>query len=90
MAGQDQFELKFRLIDGTDIGPNSYPPVTTVATLKESILAQWPRGKAGGRPVCFTEKFFFLDVRKATEFHCELLTAASIELLAKEFVNVMT
>ncbi|MCO5566372.1 hypothetical protein L7F22_020049 [Adiantum nelumboides] len=48
MAGQDQFELKFRLTDGTDIGPNSYPPVTTVATLKESILAQWPRDNANG------------------------------------------
>ncbi|KAI5065905.1 hypothetical protein GOP47_0018529 [Adiantum capillus-veneris] len=48
MAAQDQLELKFRLIDGTDIGPSSYPPATTVATLKESILAQWPRDNANG------------------------------------------
>lgn len=48
MAGQDQLELKFRLHDGTDIGPNRYPPFTTVATLKENILAQWPRGLGNG------------------------------------------
>lgn len=48
MAGQDQLELKFRLHDGTDIGPNTYPPATTVATLKESILAQWPRESGNG------------------------------------------
>lgn len=48
MAGQDQLELKFRLHDGTDIGPNRYPPATTVATLKESILAQWPRESGTG------------------------------------------
>lgn len=44
MAGDDLVELKFRLYDGTDIGPNNYPPATTVANLKESILAQWPSG----------------------------------------------
>jgi hypothetical protein len=44
MAGDDLVELKFRLYDGTDIGPNNYAPATTVGTLKESILAQWPSG----------------------------------------------
>lgn len=44
MAGEDLVELKFRLYDGTDIGPNKYAPATTVSTLKESILAQWPSG----------------------------------------------
>lgn len=45
MAGvQDQLEIKFRLTDGSDIGPKSFPVATTVATLKESILAQWPKG----------------------------------------------
>lgn len=38
-------ELKFRLYDGTDIGPNMYALTTTVANLKESILAQWPKDK---------------------------------------------
>lgn len=44
MAGEDLVELKFRLADGTDIGPSKYSPATTVASLKEKILAQWPRG----------------------------------------------
>ncbi|CAM6004339.1 unnamed protein product [Sphagnum balticum] len=45
MAGDDLVELKFRLYDGTDIGPNKYAPASTVATLKESILSQWPQDK---------------------------------------------
>lgn len=45
MAGvQDQLEIKFRLTDGSDIGPKSFPAATSVVTLKESILAQWPKG----------------------------------------------
>ncbi|KAG4147591.1 hypothetical protein ERO13_D05G232400v2 [Gossypium hirsutum] len=45
MAGEDLVELKFRLADGTDIGPSKYSPATTVASLKEKILAQWPKDK---------------------------------------------
>lgn len=45
MAGEDLIELKFRLFDGTDIGPNKYDPSTTVASLKETILARWPQDK---------------------------------------------
>lgn len=49
MAGvQDQLEIKFRLTDGSDIGPKSFPVATSVATLKESILAQWPKEKEHG------------------------------------------
>lgn len=44
MAEEDLIELKFRLADGTDIGPNKYSPATTVASLKEKIIAQWPKG----------------------------------------------
>ncbi|KAM3286462.1 membrane-anchored ubiquitin-fold protein 2 [Capsicum chacoense] len=47
-AAQDQLEIKFRLIDGTDIGPKSFPAATSVATLKENILAQWPKEKDNG------------------------------------------
>ncbi|THG05061.1 hypothetical protein TEA_012867 [Camellia sinensis var. sinensis] len=44
MSGvQDQLEIKFRLIDGSDIGPKSFPAATSVANLKESILALWPK-----------------------------------------------
>lgn len=40
-----ELEIKFRLNDGSDIGPKSFPDATTVATLKETIVAQWPRGQ---------------------------------------------
>ncbi|KAM0936348.1 putative Ubiquitin-like domain-containing protein [Dioscorea sansibarensis] len=45
MAGEGWIELKFRLFDGTDIGPNKYDPSSSVASLKESILARWPQDK---------------------------------------------
>ncbi|XP_075640059.1 membrane-anchored ubiquitin-fold protein 6 [Castanea sativa] len=48
MASEDLIELKFRLADGTDIGPTKYGPATTVASLKEKILAQWPEEKENG------------------------------------------
>ena len=45
MAGVlDQLEIKFRLTDGSDIGPKTFPAATSVSTLKESVLAQWPKG----------------------------------------------
>ncbi|KAL6954709.1 MYND-type zinc finger protein mub1 [Sarracenia purpurea var. burkii] len=49
MSGvQDQLEIKFRLIDGSDIGPESFPAATSIARLKESLLAQWPKDKENG------------------------------------------
>ncbi|RRT39060.1 hypothetical protein B296_00036546, partial [Ensete ventricosum] len=45
MAGEDLIDVKFRLFDGTDIGPSKYDPTTTVASLKETILARWPQGE---------------------------------------------
>ncbi|KAK1306595.1 Membrane-anchored ubiquitin-fold protein 1 [Acorus calamus] len=45
---QEQLEIKFRLHDGSDIGPRKYSPATSVATLKESLLAQWPNEKEDG------------------------------------------
>ena len=44
MAGEDLIELKFRLADGTDIGPSKFSPTTTVASLKEKIISRWPKG----------------------------------------------
>lgn len=45
MSGvQEQVEIKFRLTDGTDIGPKNFAVATSVATLKESVIAQWPKG----------------------------------------------
>ncbi|XP_008780876.2 membrane-anchored ubiquitin-fold protein 3-like [Phoenix dactylifera] len=45
MADDDLIELKFRLFDGSDIGPDKYDPSTTVASLKEVVLARWPQDK---------------------------------------------
>lgn len=45
MPEEDLVELKFRLYDGTDIGPIRYSSAATVATLKERIIADWPRDK---------------------------------------------
>ncbi|ESQ27330.1 hypothetical protein EUTSA_v10019328mg [Eutrema salsugineum] len=43
MGDEDRIELKFRLADGTDIGPSKYSQYMTVASLKEKIIAQWPK-----------------------------------------------
>ncbi|XP_004489446.1 membrane-anchored ubiquitin-fold protein 2-like [Cicer arietinum] len=45
---QDQLEIKFRLSDGSDIGPKSFAAATSIATLKEIILTQWPKDKEYG------------------------------------------
>lgn len=46
--GGQLVELKFRLFDGTDLGPRKYATETTIATIKENILSQWPQGKENG------------------------------------------
>ncbi|XP_078444659.1 membrane-anchored ubiquitin-fold protein 6 precursor [Wolffia australiana] len=46
MAEEELIELKFRLFDGSDIGPDKYDPSTTVAALKEEIVSRWPQGKS--------------------------------------------
>ncbi|MQL80655.1 hypothetical protein Taro_013091, partial [Colocasia esculenta] len=43
MPEDDLVELKFRLYDGTDIGPMRYAASATVAMLKERVLSDWPR-----------------------------------------------
>ncbi|WVZ15551.1 hypothetical protein V8G54_013117 [Vigna mungo] len=45
---QDQLEIRFWLSDDSDIGPKSYSVATSIATLKESVLAQWPQDKDYG------------------------------------------
>ena len=43
---QETASLRFRLYDGTDIGPLSYPLSTTVGALKEALLREWPQARA--------------------------------------------
>ncbi|XP_042402812.1 membrane-anchored ubiquitin-fold protein 4-like [Zingiber officinale] len=45
MPEEDLIELRFRLYDGSDIGPICYSSSSTVAMLKERIIAEWPRDK---------------------------------------------
>ncbi|KAF8378042.1 hypothetical protein HHK36_029375 [Tetracentron sinense] len=45
MPDEDLVELKFRLYDGSDIGPIRYSSAYTVEMLKERIVAEWPRDK---------------------------------------------
>eukprot|EP00850_Spirogloea_muscicola_P022727 SM000309S11862 [mRNA] locus=s309:36004:37306:+ [translate_table: standard] len=47
VATDEAVDIKFRLYDGTDIGPTKFAPATTVQALKESIISQWPSEKAG-------------------------------------------
>lgn len=42
--GEEHVELKFRIYDGTDIGHRTYASSTTVATLKQRLVADWPPG----------------------------------------------
>ncbi|KAJ6860486.1 membrane-anchored ubiquitin-fold protein 4-like [Populus alba x Populus x berolinensis] len=42
---EELVELKFRLYDGSDIGPFRYPLASPVAMLKERIVADWPKDK---------------------------------------------
>lgn len=41
-------DIKFRLVDGSDIGPLKFASTSTVETLKNKILERWPEGKANG------------------------------------------
>ncbi|XP_044465320.1 membrane-anchored ubiquitin-fold protein 4-like [Mangifera indica] len=45
MLEDDLVELKFRLYDGSDIGPFHYSPTSTVAMLKERLCLEWPKDK---------------------------------------------
>ncbi|CAL5433179.1 unnamed protein product [Camellia sinensis] len=44
--GEEHIELKFRIYDGTDIAHTTYAPSTTVATLKQRLVAEWPQDKS--------------------------------------------
>ncbi|KAJ1277046.1 hypothetical protein BS78_05G264100 [Paspalum vaginatum] len=46
-AEEVEVEVKFRLFDGSDIGPISCnTAATTVAALKERVVADWPKDKS--------------------------------------------
>ena len=41
----DAASLRFRLYDGTDLGPLSFPLGTTVGAVKDALLAEWPQAR---------------------------------------------
>lgn len=44
-AEEEEVEVKFRLFDGSDIGPvRCNAAATTVAALKDRVVADWPKG----------------------------------------------
>ncbi|KAF3964800.1 hypothetical protein ACB098_01G243000 [Castanea mollissima] len=45
MPEEELVELKFRIYDGSDIGPFRYSPASTVAMVKERIVSEWPKDK---------------------------------------------
>ncbi|CAA0823497.1 Membrane-anchored ubiquitin-fold protein 4 [Striga hermonthica] len=45
MPDEDFVEVKFRLYDGSDMGPFRYSPAATVSMLKERVVAEWPKDK---------------------------------------------
>ncbi|KHG02699.1 Membrane-anchored ubiquitin-fold 4 -like protein [Gossypium arboreum] len=45
MPEEEVVEIKFRLYDGSDMGPFRYSPASTIAMLKERIVAEWPKDK---------------------------------------------
>ncbi|TQD70210.1 hypothetical protein C1H46_044255 [Malus baccata] len=44
MPEEDLVDIKFRLYDGTDIGPFSYSSASTVDMLKQRVVSDWPKG----------------------------------------------
>jgi hypothetical protein len=42
---EEEVDVKFRLFDGSDIGPvRCNAATTTVAALKDRVVADWPKG----------------------------------------------
>ncbi|RHN43276.1 hypothetical protein MtrunA17_Chr8g0386061 [Medicago truncatula] len=43
MAEEDSVEIRFRLNNGSDIGPFKYSSAATVDMLKQRIISHWPQ-----------------------------------------------
>ncbi|KAH0935522.1 hypothetical protein HID58_012639, partial [Brassica napus] len=42
---EESIDIKFRLDDGSDMGPFRYSSASTVDCLKQRVLSDWPKGK---------------------------------------------
>ncbi|CAH2078023.1 unnamed protein product [Thlaspi arvense] len=45
MPEEESIDIKFRLYDGSDIGPFRYSSASTVDFLKQRVVSDWPKGK---------------------------------------------
>ncbi|ESQ54810.1 hypothetical protein EUTSA_v10026428mg [Eutrema salsugineum] len=45
MPEEESIDIKFRLYDGSDIGPFRYSAASTVDFLKQRVVSDWPKGK---------------------------------------------
>ncbi|XP_061360901.1 membrane-anchored ubiquitin-fold protein 3-like [Gastrolobium bilobum] len=45
MPEEELVEIKFRLFDGSDMGPFRYSSTATVDMLKQRVVSDWPKGK---------------------------------------------
>lgn len=80
---EDLVELKFRLYDGSDIGPIRYAPSSTVAMLKERIISDWPKGYRSLLLPIVTP--LLLNCTSRSLFTCFSIV---VELIVKSFCGV--
>ncbi|KAG8475895.1 hypothetical protein CXB51_032669 [Gossypium anomalum] len=51
MPEEDLVDIKFRLYDGSDIGPFRYSATSTADMLKQRIVCDWPKGLSSAIPL---------------------------------------
>ncbi|KAI3435263.1 Membrane-anchored ubiquitin-fold protein [Psidium guajava] len=45
MREEELVDIKFRLYDGSDLGPFQYSSASTIDMLKQRVVSDWPKGK---------------------------------------------
>ncbi|XP_030542358.1 membrane-anchored ubiquitin-fold protein 3 isoform X2 [Rhodamnia argentea] len=45
MREEELVDIKFRLYDGSDMGPFQYSSASTIDMLKQRVVSDWPKGK---------------------------------------------
>lgn len=44
MREEELVDIKFRLFDGSDMGPFQYSSASTIDMLKQRVVSDWPKG----------------------------------------------
>lgn len=60
MPEEDLVDIKFRLYDGSDIGPFRYSSASTIEMLKERIVSEWPKGLSSINCPAFSHNYLLL------------------------------